>query len=66
MGSVPLHIKLDRVNGLIEIYDGIRYLVLSDHTWCDEIYDSIKYLISKKGDITDNINHSFARVKFDS
>ena len=29
----------------------------------DKICDRIKYLISKKGGITDSINHNFARIR---
>ena len=29
----------------------------------NEIHDRIKYLICEKSGITDNINHSFARIK---
>ena len=28
MGAKPLHIRLDRIDGLLKIYDGTRYLVL--------------------------------------
>ena len=49
----PLRIRFDKVNGIIKIYDGIRYLELSNS--CNEFYDKINavfdrinYLISKK------------------
>ena len=45
MVSIPLHIRFDRIDGFIKIYDGIRYLVILDLTWFDKISDSIKYLI---------------------
>ena len=47
MGSIPLHIRFDKIDGFIKNYDGIRYLVLSG-SYYDEIFDRIKYLISKK------------------
>ena len=47
MGSIPLHIRFNKIDGFIKNYDGIRYLVLSGGYY-DEIFDRIKYLISKK------------------
>ena len=64
MGSIPLHIRLDEINGFIN--DGIKYLVLFGHSWYDEICDRIKYLISGKSGITDSINRNFARIRIDS
>ena len=46
MGSIPLHIRFDKIDGFIKIYDGIRYLVIQVHSWFDEIYDSTVNLIS--------------------
>ena len=48
MGSIPLRIRFDKIDGFIKIYDGIRYLVLFDYGWCDKICDRIKYLTSEK------------------
>ena len=48
MGLISLLIRFDKINGLIGIYDGIRYLVSLGHSWYDEICDKIKYLISEK------------------
>ena len=28
MGAKPMHIRFDKVNGFIRVYDGTRYLVL--------------------------------------
>ena len=61
----PLRIKFDEIDGIIKIYDAIRYLVLFDHGWFDKICDSIKYLISKKSGITDSIYHNIARIRID-
>ena len=41
--------SIDKIDGFIRIYDGIRYLVIIGHSWFDERCDSIKYLISEKG-----------------
>ena len=43
-GAKPLRIRFDEIDGLIKIYDRIRYLLLFDYEW----FDKIKYLISKK------------------
>ena len=48
MGSIPLCIRFDEIDGFIKIYDGTRYLVLFSKSWYDKICDRIKYLISKK------------------
>ena len=48
MGSIPLRIRFDEIDGFIKIYGGIRFLVLVGHRWYDEICDRIKYLISEK------------------
>ena len=66
LGSKPLRIWFDKIDGFIKIYDGIRYLVLLGHNWYDEICDSIKYLISEKSGITDSINRNFARIRINS
>ena len=66
MGSIPLRIRFDEIDGLIKIYDGIRYLVLFGGGFHDEIFDRIEYLISKKSGITDSIYHNFARIRIDS
>ena len=36
MGSIPLSIRLDRIDGLFKIYDRFRYLVSFDYRWCDK------------------------------
>ena len=66
MGSKPLRIWFDKIDGFIKIYDGIRYFVTLDHSWFDEICNSIKYLISEKSGITYSINYNFARIRIDS
>ena len=35
-------IRLNEIDGFIEIYDGIRYLVLFGHSWYDETSDRIE------------------------
>ena len=48
MGAKPLHIRFDKVNRIIKIYDGIRYLEIFGPRIYNAIYDRINYLISKK------------------
>ena len=48
MGSIPLRIKFDKIDGFIKNYNGIRYLILLDYGWCGKICDRIKYLINEK------------------
>ena len=66
MGSKPLCIWLEKINGFIKIYDGIRYLLLFGSKSYGAIYNRIRYLISKKSGITDIIYHNFARIRIDS
>ena len=48
MGSIPLRIRLDKVDCFIKIFDQIGYLVLLGHSCYDEICDGIKYLVREK------------------
>ena len=67
MGSKPLHIRFDKIDGFIMVLDGkIKHLVLSDYGLFDKICDKIKYLICNKSGITKSINHNFGRIKIDS
>ena len=66
MCSIPLRISFDEIDGFIKMYDRIRCLVLFSNSWYDKICDRIKYLTCKKRGITDSINHSFARIRFNS
>ena len=43
MGSQSFRVGFDEIDGLIKIYNEIRYLVLFGHLWYDEIYDRIGY-----------------------
>ena len=66
MNEKLLHIRFNKVNGFIKIYDGARYLVLFGPKWYGAICYRIRYLISDKSTITDSINHNFARIRIDS
>ena len=67
MGSKPLRIRFDKIDGFIIALDGkIKHLVLFDYGLLDKICDKIKYLISKKGGITNSIDYNFGKIKIDS
>ena len=65
MGEKPLRINFNEINGFIKAYDGIIYLVIFNYWLYNEIYNRIIYLISEKSDITNSINHTFARIRID-
>ena len=44
--SKPLCIKLDKEDGFIKVYDGIRYLSLFGPEKYDVIYNKIRCLVS--------------------
>ena len=65
MGAKPLHIWFEKINRIIKIFIGIRYLELLCSKKYDIIYNRIRYLTSKKRGTTDNVRHSFARIGID-
>ena len=65
-GGKPLHIRFDKIDGFIKVYDRIRYLVIFDYQLYDEIHNRIRYPILEKSGITNSINHSFERIRTDS
>ena len=56
-------IKIDKIHGLIRIYDWSRYLTLFGSEKYDAIYDRIRYLIILKSGITYIFSHYFAKIK---
>ena len=66
IGSKPLRIRFDEIDGIIRIYNGTRYLTLFGTKKYDAIYDRIRYLISLKSSITYIFSHYFAKIKVDS
>ena len=58
---------VQKIDGLIKIYDGIRYLVFFAPERYNLIYyNRIRCLISEKSGTTDKINHNFASIRIDS
>ena len=54
-------ITFDKIDGFIKIYDGTRYLLLSESQKNDSIYNR-----SVKSGITYIIFHNYAKIKVDS
>ena len=61
-----MRIRFDKIEGIIRIYDGTRYLTLFCTKEYDAIYDRTRYLISLKSNITYIFSHYFAKFKVDS
>ena len=66
IGAKPLRIMFNKVDELIRVYDGTRYLVLFGPEKYDAIYNRIKYVISQKNGITFVFSHNYAKIKIDS
>ena len=67
MGSKPLSIRFNKIDGFITVLDcKIKHLVLFDYGLFDKTCDKIKYLRSKNSGITNSINHNFGKVRTDS
>ena len=64
--SKPLRIIFDKIDGIIRIYDGPRYLTLFGSEKYDAIYNKIRYLISLKYGITYISSRFFANIKVNS
>ena len=56
--SKSLRIRFDKIDGIIRVYDGTRYLVLFGSEKHGSIYDRNRYLISVKSGFTYIISHS--------
>ena len=72
MDAKPLRSRFNKVDEIIKIYNGIRYLELP-HSYNEiyyriykAIFDRINYVIIEKSGIIDSINHNFARIRIDS
>ena len=63
--SKPFRIRFDKIDRIIRIYDGTRYLTLFGTKKYDAIYDRFRYLISLKSSITYISSHYIAKIKVD-
>ena len=61
-----MRIRFDKINGIIRIYDGTRYLTLFGTKKYDAIYNKIRYLVSIKSGTIYTISHYFTKIKVDS
>ena len=67
IGTKPLRVRFDKIDGFIRFYDGITYLTLFGSEKYDAIYNRIRYLISlKSSSITYILFHYVAKIKVDS
>ena len=66
IGAKPLHVRFDKMDGFIRVYDGSRYLVLFGLEKYDAIYNRIRYFISQKSSITYIFSHYYMEIKVDS
>ena len=64
--SKPLRIIFDKIDGIIRIYDGPRYLTLFGSEKYDAIYNKIRYHISLKYGIAFISSRFFANIKVNS
>ena len=62
----PFHIRFDKIDGFVGVYDRTRNLVLFDPEKYDAIDNRFRYLISQKIVIEYAFCRSYARFKFDS
>ena len=63
MGVKPLRIWFDKVYGVIENYDGTRYLELFDSWIYNRIYDKINYLVGEKRNYKCSLSYDFAKIR---
>ena len=61
-----IHIRFNKIDIFIRIYNGTRYLTLFGHEKYDTIYNRIRYLVNLKSGITCILSHYFAKIKVDS
>ena len=66
IGTKPLHIVFDKVDGFIRDYDYSQYLVLFTLEKHNAIYDRIRYLLGLKSNITYVFSHNYAKIKIGS
>ena len=65
-GSKPLGIRFDKIDRIIRIYDGTRYITLLGTKKYGAVYDRIRFRISLQSNITYVFCQYFAQIKVDS
>ena len=66
IGPKPLQTEFDKIDRLIRIEDGTRYLTLFGFENYDAIYNRTRYFVSLKSSITYTFSYYFAKTKVDS
>ena len=61
-----MHIRFDKIDGFIRIYDATRYLTLFGSEKYDAVYNKVRYLVNLKSGITYIFSDYSAQVKVDS
>ena len=61
-----MRIRFDKIDRIISIYDGTRYLTLFSTKKDGAIYNRIRYRISLKSSIRYIFSHYFLEIKVDS
>ena len=61
-----LHIRFDKIDGFIRVYDERRYLVLFGLEKYETMSSRTRYLISQKSSITYVFSHYYVKIKVDS
>ena len=61
-----MRIRFDKINGIIRVYDGTRYLTVFGTKKCDAMHDRIRYLVSLKSSMTYIFSRYFAKIKVGS
>ena len=65
-GAKTLHIRFDKVDGIIRIYDAARYLVLFGPEKYNAIYSRTRYLICLTYVVSHMFfSHIYAKIKLD-
>ena len=65
LGSKPLRIRFDEIDGFVKVYDEDRYLVWFGSRKHNAICNRVLYLISQKSGITFVFSHNYAKIKVD-
>ena len=65
IGPKPLQTEFDKIDRLIRIEDGTRYLTLFGFENYDAIYNRTRYFVSLKSSITYTFSHYFAKTEVD-
>ena len=59
-----LHIRFDKVDRFIRIFDGNRFSKLPGYDKDDAIYNRIRYFLEVKSSIRYGFSHCYVKIKF--